>query len=375
MASFSTQSALVQNYFTTSLQPGNPSSVSVAPNAAGRFNNDFSAVQNLFISKFNGVYEAYVSEAKTFFIRKNLFTTGVSPYQVYVTYTDSTGATYGIANTPVAQPLLFPQTGSGLQSRVLYLNSNSTMAVAPYILVFGSSESYTAYLKPTASISSPTLYPVQINVYINAQLATSPYNASVLSTYFFQSYTINNTINPNYPTGNIVVNLPPWLGQNYWVQMVVATENISAATLKLSLGGWPTTTTPLFSSLYADDQELFPTDGTTPTGTPSLFCQVELSCLDVSYIGNQSSGRILDTISFADLPNSYSFDHTPNFRKQTLQGATDINGKAQVQYGVTDRNGNPFLSLLALYDITSQTIIEARRRNPSPSLSTIPNIY
>lgn len=375
MAAFSHQKALLQAYFTTTVQPNDPNSASVLPNSAGVFSNDFSAVQTNLVQKFGSFYEAYVAEAKTFFIRKDIFSNN-GAYQVFVSYVDGNGDVWSIAETPTPTPIVLPWkfTASVAPSFTLYKNGDSTSTVSPYRLVFPSSWSYVPSLVPSGTPTTAQ-FPTMIFLDINVLLSVAPSPTPVVNTYYFLHYVINNDPNATFATSSIPVVLPAWLAKNYWVQIIFATENLSPNQYSASLGGWPNTTSQLWSALYADDQELFPMDGTLPTGTPSAFLQIELSCLDVSYIGNQSSGRILDTFSFSDLPNDFTFERTPNFRRQTLQGATDINGKSIVQYGITDRNGQPYLTFLALYDVSSQVIIEASRRTNGLSLQTQSGIY
>jgi len=115
--------------------------------------------------------------------------------------------------------------------------------------------------------------------------------------------------------------------------------------------------------MFQNDQAILNVDGDKPDGTPSCFVQIEISVLDIAYVGNASSGQILQTITFTPfVPNEFIFQDRPTFYQQTRQAATTFIGTSQIQFGVTDRNGQPFLSLLAAYDATAQVIVEAKRR-------------
>ena len=269
-------------------------------------------------------------------------------------------------------PLPFP-VGYPVSPIQLYANGDPSSDEAPYQLVFGATGSDTIYLQP---IGTPTQLeaPVQVRMFINASLLLTPYDPT-LNWYFFQAFYFNNTLyGPPIPSNPVTITIPTWLFSPYWVQGIIATENRSVAYMAPSKGGWPTVDVPMASLLFPDNQSLVTVNSNTGDILPSLFAQIEISFIDVSFIGNQSTGRILDTISTSIDPNTFSYDFTPNFRRATLQGATDLTGRASVQYGITDRNGQPFLSLVALYDITTQTVIEAAPRTNN-NVQTVSSIY
>lgn len=78
-----------------------------------------------------------------------------------------------------------------------------------------------------------------------------------------------------------------------------------------------------------------------------------MGLLDPVYIGNSTSGQILDTMALDIDPSSFSIEYAPKFLKSTLQPATQFVGTTTVPYTLTDRFGQPFLSLFTLFDVST----------------------
>lgn len=365
MSGFDLNNSLISAYFTTNINPNDPSSASNLPSNTGRFNQDFSAMKTSLQQKFGTDYEIYLTCAQTFFLQKEVLDSNQAPYEVFIGYTDNNGDTWTLETIPSPSPVRLPWVASAnsFMPQNLYILGDARARVSPYVLQQSTYGTYDLLLVPQGTPADGEI-PANIFININVHAAVQPGQlGGSLPNYFLLGYSINNTVYPSVSTQAITIQLPYWLRWPYWVQQIVATENQTPATYAPALGGWPLTNTPMKQFLFQNDQAILNTDGTKPDGTPSCFVQIELSVLDIAYVGNQSNGNILQTITFTPfVPNEYLFQDKPTFYQQTRQAATSLIGTSSIQFGVTDRKGNPFLSLLAAYNVTSQVIVEAKRR-------------
>lgn len=364
MASFNKDATLVNVYFTTNTNnPTNPSGVASLPNADGRFNQDFTAVQTTLTQRVGQQFDAHFTASRTFFIQKELLEGTQGSYEVWISYVDGNGDTYSVPYAP-PNPIILPWRSNLNSFTPVSLHKNGDIGQpALYEIVQSTYSTYSVYLKPITTVVTNQV-PVQINVNINAFLAVRPgQTQATLSKYFLTGYSINNSVFLPSTVVPIEVVFPYWTRWPYWAQTIIATENQAVSKYAPALGGFPSVVVPMKQFLFQNDQAILNTDGGAPTGTPSCFLQIELSVLDVSYIGNQSTGQILTTVVFSPIvPNEYTFTVSPQFYEETRQAATNMSGQSQIQFGITDRFGNPFLSLLAAYDITTGAILEATRR-------------
>jgi hypothetical protein len=358
MADFSNDSAQVSTYFTTNLSDASYSS------AGGEFNQDFSSVQTLLINKFGQLgYEPYMSWSETVFLQREVLDDNDGSYEIYISYADVNNDQWSIELTPIPAPIQLPWRANleTFKKQPFYKNGDATQTRSVYQLAQQQYGEYTIYLQPDPAITAGQVA-TTIYIHINVRLALE-IGQTVLKTYFFEYYSYDNTLFPNDPLSVIPIQLPYWLRWPYWAQQIAATENLSLATWTPSLGGWPLSTTPARQFLSRNNQALCAMDNAPPTGTPQCLFQVEVSALNPSYVGNQSTGQIMTTAMFeAGQPNSNAVTIKSNYYQQTWQQATNMIGKAILQYRITDRFGKPFISLIANYDITTKINIENRRR-------------
>jgi hypothetical protein len=371
MASFNQREQLINTYFTTSSQANNPSALSAVPNAAGRFNNDFTAVATEMLRRLGQGFQAYMYHCKSFFIRKDIFSATVPPYQVILGYLDGNGFFYCTEITPTFDAINYPVADSGtLQNLPMYYQGiYSVPQTSPYTVSTNTSNGLVWTYTTSATITTAQ-QPNYLYVYIGAQIQRGPYPGDGPDFWLATVIEQNETIYPKVTGQSFTIQLPPWLNNPYWLQTIVATEARDPTYWQQAIP-WPpvatfpitiTTTDTLRALMYESNQALLPTDGSQAPNQPAVFGQIELDCLDTAYIGNSSSGRILDTFSTV-LPTEYTFEIVPRCREQTLQAATSLTGRTTIQYAVLDRFGQPFLSFLALYDVSSQVAIEARPKN------------
>lgn len=362
---FNQNGAIIKSYFTTNTtNPANPGGNSALPNADGRYLQDFTSLINVVQSKFGNDWSANMTMCQTFFLQKELLEGTAGSYEVYISYIDGAGNTFTIETTPSQSPIILPWRSNltTFTPQSLYLNGNSASTLSAYQLVQGQYSNYTVYLKP---IGTPTTLqvPVTIFIYINANIATIPGQEKLanLPKYYLEGFSINNSLYPSSVSQVIPIVLPPWLSRPYWVQNIVAVENDPILSYLPSLGGWPIKTAPLKAQFRQNNQALLATDGSQPIGRPSCLIQIEISSLDVAYVGNQSTGQILTTFIFSPEINSDTYNYEPSFYQGTRQAATNFRGQSNIQYSVTDRFGKPFTSMFATYDITTNVLLEIKR--------------
>jgi hypothetical protein len=356
MSGFDTTSSLMQAFFTTNVNPSNFAGVSTLP-INGRFNQDFSTLKTTLQQKFGNNFEIFFAAGQTFFLQKEVLSNSTPPYTIFIGYTDVNLDTWFMA-TGLNLPLSSSTTG--LSPIPLYRNGNPLSTVAPYQIVQGQYGQTSLYLQPVTATTSLQL-PQTIQIYINANLVTSP--TSGITPYLLTGYQINNALYPSTIDQTITIPIPAWTAYPYWAQQIVAVTNNDPSVYAASAGGYPSTTVPMKQYFSLNDQAILPVDGSTPNGSPSCMVQIEISVLDVSYVGNATTGQILQLLPFdPKTVNNNIFTAVPSFFQQTRQPATSFLGGSQIQFAVTDRTGQPFLSLLSAYDITSQVIVEARDR-------------